>query len=326
MSATETVCAVVVTYNRKDLLIECLDAILKQTRPVQSIYIIDNHSTDGTPQLLLEKGYINELPPDKLTEPWETESHIQNLTDREYIKIHYVRMHENTGSSGGYHEGVKRGYKRGYDWLWLMDDDVEPLPDALESQLRYKHISLCIHPSKQYKDGELFNWEGFIDEASGYAFQPLSEEFRKEKEWTCVNFGCFEGMLVNRSVIKKIGYPYKNFFAFYGDDTYYGYLASKITNNIYIRKVCFIKKLRPINRKYNPLHIYLRARNIYGFLSRKISKNKKVYILYTSALLIYMSLKYCLRLKPHLVFWLCSGFIDGLREIWGKERRFFNKK
>jgi len=51
----ETVCAVVVTYNRKELLLECLEAIRKQTRPVQGIYLIDNASTDGTPKLLFFK-------------------------------------------------------------------------------------------------------------------------------------------------------------------------------------------------------------------------------------------------------------------------------
>ena len=38
----DTVCAVVVTYNRKELLLECLEALRKQTRPVQGIYLIDN--------------------------------------------------------------------------------------------------------------------------------------------------------------------------------------------------------------------------------------------------------------------------------------------
>jgi len=70
---SDSVCAVVVTYNRKNLLIECLEALRKQTRPIQGIYLIDNASTDGTPELLLEKGYISELPPQNLKEPWEKE-------------------------------------------------------------------------------------------------------------------------------------------------------------------------------------------------------------------------------------------------------------
>ena len=41
-----TVCAIVVTFNRKELLIDCLDSLREQTRPLDAIYIIDNASTD----------------------------------------------------------------------------------------------------------------------------------------------------------------------------------------------------------------------------------------------------------------------------------------
>ena len=104
----ETICAVVVTYNRKNLLLECLDGIRKQTRPVDAIYIIDNASTDGTPEILKGNGYIPELPPLNLLEPYEIEHQVNNLVDGNSIKIFYVRMHENTGGAGGFYEGVKR--------------------------------------------------------------------------------------------------------------------------------------------------------------------------------------------------------------------------
>ena len=54
-----TICAVVVTYNRKKLLGECLDALLHQTRPLDSIIVIDNASTDGTYEYLNERRLIN---------------------------------------------------------------------------------------------------------------------------------------------------------------------------------------------------------------------------------------------------------------------------
>lgn len=37
----EKICAVVVTYNRKDLLVECLNALKNKTYPLDGIYIID---------------------------------------------------------------------------------------------------------------------------------------------------------------------------------------------------------------------------------------------------------------------------------------------
>ena len=44
--------AVVVTYNRKQLLVECLRALLRQTVCIDRIFIINNASTDGTNEYL----------------------------------------------------------------------------------------------------------------------------------------------------------------------------------------------------------------------------------------------------------------------------------
>lgn len=51
--------AVVVTYNRKQLLLECVDAILKQTYAVKNLLIIDNNSNDGTYEALEQNNFIN---------------------------------------------------------------------------------------------------------------------------------------------------------------------------------------------------------------------------------------------------------------------------
>ena len=49
---SERVCAVVVTYNRKNLLREGLQNLLRQSRPLDAIVVIDNKSTDDTAQML----------------------------------------------------------------------------------------------------------------------------------------------------------------------------------------------------------------------------------------------------------------------------------
>ena len=50
------VAAIVVTYNRKQLLKECLNAILNQTAEVERIIVINNASTDGTEDLFKKNG------------------------------------------------------------------------------------------------------------------------------------------------------------------------------------------------------------------------------------------------------------------------------
>ena len=53
------VVALVVTYNRRQLLTGCLEGVFGQTRPVDHLFIVDNASTDGTGELLGEGGYVD---------------------------------------------------------------------------------------------------------------------------------------------------------------------------------------------------------------------------------------------------------------------------
>ncbi|MEO2068223.1 MAG: glycosyltransferase family 2 protein, partial [Desulfurobacteriaceae bacterium] len=244
MREKNTVCAVVVTYNRKNLLMECLDALRKQTRPVQAIYLIDNASTDGTPELLLEKGYIEKLPPKDLTEPWEKEFELKNLTDGQSIRFHYVRMHENTGGAGGFYEGVKRAYEKGYDWLWLMDDDTVSEKETLlklqekSSILNEKKIGF-ICSKVVWTDGtpHFMNLPSVKPIINGIPFN-----FYEDKEVLVVESASFVSLLVNRKVIERVGLPLREFFI-WADDVEYtlritksGFLGLYVRDSIAIHK------------------------------------------------------------------------------------------
>src|SRR5690349_20673166 len=98
----ERVMAVVVTYNRSRLLLECLSALLRQTQPLDRVVLVDNASTDDTVEQLRTHGYL----------------------DRP--EIDYTRLPTNTGGAGGFHEGLRRAMELGADWMWVMDDDAEP--------------------------------------------------------------------------------------------------------------------------------------------------------------------------------------------------------
>ena len=107
MSAGERIGALVVTHNRQELLRESLAAVLGQTRAPDQVIVVDNASTDGTAAMV----------------------------EREFPAVDLVRLEVNGGGAGGFHEAVRVGVERGYDWLWALDDDTIPRPDALERLL-----------------------------------------------------------------------------------------------------------------------------------------------------------------------------------------------
>ena len=99
------VVAVVVAYNRQDLLVHCLDALEAQTLPCTRVVVVDNASTDDT----------------------------ESVARAHPIKADVVSLARNTGGAGGFAGGVAHAvttYEP--DLLWLLDDDTIPSPTALE--------------------------------------------------------------------------------------------------------------------------------------------------------------------------------------------------
>lgn len=106
-AATRTV-AVVVAYNRRDLLIEVLDALAAQTAPVAAIVVVDNASTDDTAALVRDR----------------------------FPHADLVSVERNTGGAGGFAIGAARAVVRQKaDLVWLMDDDTVPTDTALAALL-----------------------------------------------------------------------------------------------------------------------------------------------------------------------------------------------
>jgi GT2 family glycosyltransferase len=105
------IAAVVVTHNRKDILLDTLRALLQQGDALGAIYLTDNASSDGTKEALRQAGL---------------------LADR---RLHYLRLEHNSGGAGGFAHGLQNAYSQGYDAYWLMDDDACPTPCALEHLL-----------------------------------------------------------------------------------------------------------------------------------------------------------------------------------------------
>lgn len=318
-SSDNSVCAVVLTYNRKDLLYSCITSIFEQTFKPQTILVLDNASTDGTEVLLEEKCALLSDDSGANIEPFS----IIKTGQYNNIKIIYKKLIHNSGSSGGFYNAIKSAHALGHSWLFITDDDVTYEKNAIEKMYSATPYSKCIQSSKDYPNGEMFHWNGGISERSGRIFSS-PEKFSELNRFYTVNFGCFEGMLISSELIDKIGYPKKEFFM-YGDDTYYGFKASKFTQVMYLSDLLVHKQLDKRNEtkvNENILQAYLIYRNL-TYVAKKVSNCKLCFYFQTFVVVSRGVLASAIKRRNYKVALVkVIGVIHGVKAVWGYEKRF----
>ncbi|OHB53126.1 MAG: hypothetical protein A2Y10_07045 [Planctomycetes bacterium GWF2_41_51] len=313
----DNVWAIVVTFNRKELLLKCLQAIREQTLAVDKILIMDNASTDRTPEALLENGIINELPPLVLNEPWEKEFITKPNGNGNVVKLFYIRMHKNTGGSGGFHQGIKIAYENGAKRMWLMDDDGLPEKNCLAELIKISCKWI------DYIAPNLFNEKGESH------FKGLLATTKND----VISFkgGPFNGIIISRDIVKQIGYPMKNFFL-WGDEYEY-------TNRIYeagfvmitVKDAKFFHKSTKVDYKTCKRGFFIGRNSIYrSRLFKGVFMRKSLFKIdmYYAVFMAFWRFFFCGNISQSIqVFKGClHGFFDDLTEHqkeccwWGVEQ------
>lgn len=194
---SSNVICIVVTYNRLSLLKEALAAIKAQTYPIRQILVIDNHSTDGTDK------YLRSMKGD--------------------AQIRAVRMKSNTGGAGGFAEGIRLAAQERPDWIWMMDDDTIPTPDALERLMPATASDKVgfVCSKVVWTDGSLhlMNTPEIADDQS--AKDTVFDGQPEEKEnAVVVSQASFVSLLIRGDIPWRLGLPYKEFFIWCDDSEY----------------------------------------------------------------------------------------------------------
>ena len=211
-----SIAAVVVTFNRKELLLECIECLRAQSltgapRAAETqldILVIDNASTDGTADALQEFIAKN--------------------------AIRYWNTGANLGGAGGFNFGMRTAVEEGYDYVWVMDDDCMPHPDTLRGFLQAD--AELKGPYAYTQDNDPFAGRP-LDTASPYGY--LSSVCRWTDDSICTmntqrhplthniedftpalqpcTLASFVSLFVPASVIRELGLPIKDFFIWSDD-------------------------------------------------------------------------------------------------------------
>ena len=211
---SKKVMAVIVTYNRKELLKECLNALLNQNYKNCEILVVINGSTDGTEEYVAKE-----------------------LSNK---KVHHINTGKNLGGAGGFNAGIKEAYRLGCDYIWIMDDDSIVHKDSLDELLN--------------ADAKLNGNYGFLSSKVLWTDNSLcvmNKQKRTFSKWFKnfdsdleeIAMASFVSLFIKSSVVKELGLPIKDFFI-WTDDWEYTRRISRKYKCYYVGKSVVTHKCR----------------------------------------------------------------------------------
>lgn len=178
------VAAVVLNYNGRDLTLQALDSVRRMSYPAFDVVVVDNGSTDGSYEAVAAA----------------------------YPEVEQVRTEENLGPAGGYNLGMAWAMDRGYDYLLILNNDVEAHPAMLTELVRVAESDPtigCVGPKTYYfsdrrrlaSAGGIIRFKESVTRERGQG-APDRGQFDRDEEVAYLN-GC--GMLIRREAIEAAG-------------------------------------------------------------------------------------------------------------------------
>lgn len=303
------IAAYITAYQDTQALEKTIAAIQKQSYSISEIFIIDNSQT-----------------------PIISETNYQNIR---------VEFHpENIGVDGGLKIAIKWAIEKAYDFLWLFDQDSQPLPNTLEILLtKYQELSIQNHHigiiAPQILDiNTSQQFPGYIFQ--DYKFVPFPGHSETDDYYTCDGV-ITSGSLVNLNAAKSVKLPQGNLFLDAVDYTYcmnfrhQGYEVIVVKNTIMPHRLGNYSQVKDRLSKINnpiitftclPSRYYYACRNHTYFETRQSNKRMLHFCLIHRFKMLMNMIIRIIRYEPDLVLlkiWACTfGTFDGLRGRLGK--------
>ena len=195
----------IVTYNRLELLKECVQQVLSQTVPFFYICIVDNNSTDGTSKYL-----------DQLVAETQTAS-----SDKNKPEFHILHLPENIGGAGGFAKGIENLGKTDCDWILIIDDDAMIAADYIEQlQKAILRTNYLAYSGTVTTAGSIdTTHRRFIKCPRLMLYGPVPEEAYAKASFE-YDISTFCGLLVKADMVRRIGLPKTEYFIWFDDTEY----------------------------------------------------------------------------------------------------------
>ncbi len=174
------VAAVFVTMNRCEVARTCLEKLKAQTKRPDKVIVINNASSDSTRAML------------------------QQASEESAGWIEQMSLVENLGNAGGIQIAMDAAFSRGFNAVWILDDDSWPAPESLA---RLLHVELPENAVRSCRVVDLatgaLSWPLQVPDRNGWRLLeghdplPEGEAIRIRRSWL--------GALIPQAVYATVG-------------------------------------------------------------------------------------------------------------------------
>lgn len=187
--------AITLNWNRCRDTLECLGSLTQITYSNLRILVVDNASTDGSPQSIAEK----------------------------FPSVEQIVNVSNLGFAAGFNVGVRRALSENSDYVFVLNNDTTVASDALDLLLavaKPQDVGM-VAPAIYYASNPEKIWSTG-GRVSRITLEMLGNHGRQKSIDRIIErdflSGC--GMLIKRSVLERVGLFDERFFLFYEDSDY----------------------------------------------------------------------------------------------------------
>lgn len=287
------VAAVVVNYNGKEVTKQAVESLRRMTYPNFDLVVLDNASNDGSPEALAQ----------------------------DFHDLHQVRVEVNRGSSSGYAAGFRWAFENGYDYVLLLNNDIEVEPDMLAELVKVAESDPkigCVGPKcyfhgdrqRLWSAGGVLRFRESITRERGYG-EIDHGQFDRDSDVDYVN-GC--AILIRRTAAEAAGSWDDLFFICVDDADFCTRLKRQGFRCVYAHRAVLYHRVAFTTGGYSPNRNFQFGRSGAIYVRRYASAwNWLTWLAFTAATLPFAWLREARKGNQTAAVAKLKGILEGMR-------------
>ncbi len=248
MNNIKKVSVVILNWNRKEMLLDCLRSIKELEYPVHEIIVVDNASTDGSVQAVREA----------------------------YPDVVLIENENNYGAIGGKNIGLRRALQSDAEYIYMQDNDIVAAKDALTKLVEVAERDPAVgmvgammydysQPDIILSAGGIIDWTQNVSRGRGDNQKDVGQ-FNKIEP---VDYLWGGALLVRKSILKHVGLFDEDYIGYWFEDTDLSVRVAKAGYKVLFNPFAKVwHKPHAVAEQFSYRKKYLAARNAIRFMKK----------------------------------------------------------